>query len=455
MIGGLLSQGVKFAVVIYVARSFPPAQFGWFSFAMAVNAFLFIVGHFGLPMYGARAVALTGKIQSDLLLSVCLTRAALGLLATIAAVAILWFAPMVSREELLLVAWFGLSNIPVGGLVDWVFQGLHRQDISAILNVVWQVLWLGFVALGVRAGASILVVPVSLCISAMLAAVVGYVWLKRGYGIGSGIGDATGLWQRSRGILNSGSALGTGTLLITVLIWTDAIIIRLMRGEVAVGLYAAGNRAALALSMLGTFYVQGAFPLLSHASTEGRQAFERCFEHTYSVLALLYVPGSLCSIFYAPQIIHLLFHRADYSSAVPVFRVFQGILPLFVVNTLLGTGVLLAFHKDREFRNVLMGTAATFLVLCTALTWRWGAYGAAGAMLVAQTISFLWFYQEARKHAPLHLTRNLILPFMAGVSVVAICSAFHLSMWEGIAVLATAYLALLLNLKRSLTPQTV
>src|SRR5512133_3784067 len=113
MLGGLLSQGIKFAVVIYIARVFAPAQVGWLSFGIAVNAFLFIVGHFGLPVFGARSVAGTGVVCGDLLLSIFVSRMLLALTATALALGILWTIPNVGRQELLLVALFGLSNVPV------------------------------------------------------------------------------------------------------------------------------------------------------------------------------------------------------------------------------------------------------------------------------------------------------------------------------------------------------
>jgi len=55
--GGLVSQGLKAAVMIYVARSFGTIEFGSFSFANSVNAFLFMFAQFGLPVFGAREVA--------------------------------------------------------------------------------------------------------------------------------------------------------------------------------------------------------------------------------------------------------------------------------------------------------------------------------------------------------------------------------------------------------------
>src|SRR5437016_12033781 len=52
--GGLISQGLKALVMISLARSFGATQFGAFSFANAVNAFLFIIAQFGLDRKSTR-----------------------------------------------------------------------------------------------------------------------------------------------------------------------------------------------------------------------------------------------------------------------------------------------------------------------------------------------------------------------------------------------------------------
>ena len=152
MAGGLISQALKFLVVIYVARQFSVAEFGLFSFAVAVNAFMFVVSSFCRPVFGSRAVAQSGSVSRELVIQICWSRACLALLATGFAVGILALAPGVSRIELQLVVIFGLSNLALAGLFDWAFQGLHHQEISAILNVVWQGRWLVLTIASVRLG---------------------------------------------------------------------------------------------------------------------------------------------------------------------------------------------------------------------------------------------------------------------------------------------------------------
>ena len=451
--GGIVSQGLKFIALIFIARKFSTAEFGVFSFAWAVNAILLLISQFGLPTFGARQVACSGVVAQELTGNIFRARFLLAFASTVSVLLLLLAIAPVSRTELWLVVLFGISNMAQAGFIDWAFQGLGKFECSLVLNVTFQALWLILLFFTVRAGGDIRAAGSALCLAAMFVTGLGFMWLRRAPWTHASQPPAS--WRGAWETLKSASALGTGALLINLIVWTDAIWVRVLHGDVAVGLYAAGNRAALALSTLATFFVQGAFPLLSRASAESRAAFEHCLERTSADLALLYVPGSLWAIYYANEIINLIFHRADYLAAVPLFRIFQFVLLLFVANTVLGTGVLAAFHLDNSFRNVLAGTAVAFLLLCPLLTWRWGTYGAASAMAVSQAISLIWFYQGARTLVPFHFVRILIFPGVAGISTIAICHGLQLSMLGGTVVLAVAYLMLWMNRKRTTQARAV
>jgi O-antigen/teichoic acid export membrane protein len=443
MAGGIVSQALKFLVVVYVAREFSSVEFGWFSFALAVNAFVFVISHFGLPVYGSREVVRSGHVAQHLLAAVLWSRALLALLGTGVALAALGFVPGVTRQEYFLVAIFGLSNVSLAGLFDWAFQGLNRQEASAALNVAWQFLWLAFVVAGVRAGAGILVVPISLCLAALIASFWGYVWLRKTDRLEKSDWRQPNLLRESWKLLNSGAALGTGTLLITVLVWTDTIAVRLLRGEQAAGVYAAGNRAALALATLAAFYVQGAFPLLSQSSSESPVRFQHLFHRAYSDLALLFVPGSLWAMFYAPEVIDLLFKRTEYLAGVPVFVAFQAALLFFVFNGLCGTGVLLASHRDQAYQKVLLATTALFLLLCPLLTIRWGIRGAALATLLSQVFSSVLFSIGSRGLVRPRHVHALLLPCLFGLGAGIFGLLLHLSLFPALVTLLLAYACLL------------
>src|ERR1700688_2526990 len=133
--GGLVSQALKAAVMIYVARVFGAADFGSFSFANSVNAFLFMIAQFGLPMFGAREVAQSNRLEWGLLKVITEARLLLAITGTLAALVILYFVPGVTRTEIALVTGFGLSNVALSGFFDWAFQGMGRLHLWAIINI--------------------------------------------------------------------------------------------------------------------------------------------------------------------------------------------------------------------------------------------------------------------------------------------------------------------------------
>jgi O-antigen/teichoic acid export membrane protein len=443
MAGGIVSQGLKFLVVIYIARRLSLSEFGLISFAIAVNAFMFIISNFGLPVFGSRAVARSGYVSRGLLGEIACLRACLALASMSASIGILCFVPGVSHLEFRLVAIFGLSNVAQAGLFDWAFQGLHRQEVSAILNIIWQGGWLALTVIGMRLGMGLLAVPAALSGAALLASGAGYFWLRKTGQIRSAGNNQANVFCRSWEILKLGTPLGWGTLLMTVLLWSDAIAVRLLRGERAVGLYAAGNRAALALAMLSSFYVQGAFPLLSRASKEGPSHLNQYFQRCYEDMALVFLPGSVWAIFYAREVILLVFKNPEYLAATPVFRVFQVTFLLAGLSNLFGIGAAVATHRDKEYQKVLVLTTFAFLPLCGVLTAWAGNLGASTAAVLAQGLSLTLFLKNTRGVVQPNHAAALLAPFLAGVSVAAASKFMGLNLFWSAGLLVLAYAALL------------
>lgn len=438
--GGLVSQALKFLAVVYVARSYGATNFGSFSFAASVNAFIYVVSQFGLPVFGAREVAQSGQVNPRLARSISEARLLLAVSVTGIALTVLLFVPGVSGEELLLVLGFGLSDVVLAFLYDWAFQGMGKLHGWAALNVLWQFLWLVLTVAVVRAHTSIAAVSFAYAAGAAVAAVAGWMWLRRLRAASeSGLGSAYSAWH----VLRSGTALGMATMLIAVLVWSDTIVVRLIRGPYAAGIYAAGNRATLALATLSSFYVLGAFSHLSVAAAGSPDEFRQYFQRCYHDLALIFVPGSIWAVYYAPQILSVIFRHKEYLAAVPIFRIFQIVLLFMIAGNLYGVGALVSHRKDGVYRRTLAACAAILLVLCPIFALRWGGVGAATAALLSQGLCLTLFAFESRHLVSVEHFRTLALPVLAGVAAVAIGMVLHAGFWGALAVLSLTYLAVL------------
>lgn len=439
--GGLTSQALKFLVIVYVARSYGASDFGSFSFAASVNAFIYVISQFGLPVFGAREVAQSGQVNPRLARSVSEARLLVALAATGVILSILYFVPGVSAVELMLVLGFGLSDMVLAFLYDWAFQGMGKLHGWAALNVLWQSLWLVLTIAAVRSHTSIAAVSFAYAAGAGVAAVVGWLWLSRTRTAAERAAGGGG--YSAWGVLRSGSALGAATMLIAVLVWSDTIIVRLVGGPQAAGIYSAGNRATLALSTLSSFYVLGAFSHLSVAAADSPDEFRQYFQRCYRDLALLFVPGAIWAVFYAPQILLVIFRHKAYLAAVPIFRIFQIVLLFMIAGNLYGVGALVSHRRDGVYRRTLAACAAVLLVLCPIFALRWGGVGAATSALVTQGLCLTLFAFESRHLVRVEHFRTLALPVVAGIAAVAIGVALHAGFWGALAVLSLTYLAVL------------
>jgi len=437
--GGLVSQALKAVVMIYVARVFGASEFGSFSFAFSVNAFLFVIAQFGLPVYGAREVAQTGRLERGLFTAISEARLLLATSGMAVALVVLHFA-RVTSAEFWLVAGFGLSNVALSGFSDWAFQGMGRIHFWAALNISWQGLWLILTVALVQGHVSIALIAFAYATAAFVAALIGWSLLRRLTQPPSE--PAPVLTYSVWSVIGAGANLGAATLFMPVLSWTDTIIVRWVLGQHSAGVYAAGNRVALALAMLAGFYVQGAFPELSHSAMSSLQEHSKAFQRAFEDLAFLFIPGSVWALFYAPQIMMVVFNNPEYVAGATVFRIFQVFLLLNVFINLYGMGALVAYRRDHAYRTGYGMSAAALLVLCPILTVWWGIVGAALAALSIQILNLALFMTKSRHLLKTESLKALGLPAVIAVIPILLGKVFHLGFWVSGAALALTYLAI-------------
>jgi O-antigen/teichoic acid export membrane protein len=313
-------------------------------------------------------------------------------------------------------------------------------DLWATLNITWQGLWLILTILVVRAHTSIALVSLAFAAAALVASVTAWPWLRR---LVQQTDEHAAISPYSmKSVIASSANLGVGALLITVLVWTDTIIVRSVAGQRAAGVYAAGNRIALALVMLASFYVLGAFPKLSQSAMISVQEFSKYFDRVYEDLALLFIPGSVWAFARAPQIMLLVFKRPEYLAGVGVFRIFQVFLLVCVLSNLYGMGVLVTHHRDHAYRRALLISAVAMLVLCSLLTVRWGPGGAAIAVLLGQVLSLVLFMAETRDIVRVGHLKILALPALVGLVPVLGGMILHVGFWISVVLLVLTYVVI-------------
>ena len=157
-------------------------------------------------------------------------------------------------------------------------------------------------------------------------------------------------------------------------------------------------------------------------------------------------------MFYAPQIMLILFKHPEYLVGVPVFRTFQVFLLVAILSNLYGMGALVTHRRDHSYRKALAISVVMMLILCPIFTFRWGPEGAAVAVLLGQASSLVLFMMETRDIVHADHLRILGSSALIGTIPVVFGTVFHLGFWVSVVALVLTYLAIVIWRQPALFP---
>jgi len=309
----------------------------------------------GITTFVVRSLA-TDQARSDLF------RVALGLRLALAvpvmvlafALAALLYMDEATTRNAIAIALPIILFATVTVATSVIFQARLQMDRVALSEIVGQLAAATLIVVFVISGLSIYAV--------VAAAVVGtFVNMALLLGLAARIGPIHPLFvpRRWAVLLRQALPLGLALMIATVYFRADALLLSILKGPHAVGIYGVAYRLVEAVIAFPGFFYISIFPLLSQAAARRdlenlRDVTQRAFD----VLVLAAVPVVFGTVSIAPEIVHAL-AGDDFDAAVTPLRVVIVGAGLTFVNglfsyvliaadrqvTLLWTGVLtLAFN---------------------------------------------------------------------------------------------------------------
>jgi len=162
---------------------------------------------------------------------------------------------------------------------------------------------------------------------------------------------------------------------------TSTIVLSVFHSEATVGLYTAASRITNFGTPLIASFTSAMFPYLSRLHEESSLSFRRVGEESLKYMVAVALPGVVMIATFADRIIATMYGDV-YRPAVPVLRI---VIWVFVLNFINPFVSHLLFARGEQIRSLRVGaiTAAVSLVLSLVLIPRWGAIGAASAVLAS------------------------------------------------------------------------
>ncbi len=235
-----------------------------------------------------------------------------------------------------------------------------------------------------------------------------------------------------------GQSVFVGGLMAYIAMTADNLIVGKVAGTVVLGVYATiFGVAALPQKVIGGLLGALLFPAFAAAAREGGEQVERIISRAFvlgcSILALLILP-----LFLLSSEVLAIFGKAEYLAAAPLLRVML-IGGLFRSLTQILAPLVHGLGRPEIDAKASTIEAIVFVILVTALTFKFGAMGAAWGGVMAYGLSFTIRSLWCRALAPrafAELPRTLLIALLctgggwgAGIYVLSTPALAEAGIW--------------------------
>ncbi len=376
---------LNLALVVSVARELGVVEFG--RYTLLVTAFLVLerLASLGLPTLLVRDVARVnssgpayygGLVRIGLGGAVVATMGT-ALLGCVSAGRGL-LAPALVVSIGLFASAYALAN-------DALFLALGNAHYSALITSIENALRVLLSLLAVLVfDQGVLGLAVVYTLTRGLGALLGLVVVRRRLGLTSFPYDACLMAS----MLRSAPEFLVIFALPILLFRMDVVMLGLLAGEYAVGIYAVAIRLVSVCLVVPDSLMTASFAFLSKLSgRETKAEFGALVERTVRWMALLLVPITLAGLVLGPGLLRVLFGD-DFAPSGEILRILVWTLLPFGLNRALGDTLVARGHQ-RTLSRVIIGTLSASTISYLVLIPAFGSAGAAWGLVFSVSVLFV------------------------------------------------------------------
>ena len=375
------SNGLLLVVLIVAGRTLGDAEFGKFSFALALGSIFETLMDFGLHQATIRAVA-RDKSQATALLhhsfGIKLLWAGGALVALIVTATLLR-----SEWDVRLACYFLGGSFVIRSYmltIRGVLQGLERFGWDSIVVVADRVLLLVFSVAALAGGTGLRGLVIAF-LAARLAALALAAWVTRAHLGGFGVRFDRDAWRE---LQTTALPLGVFLIVLNLYSYVDSVMLGVMRTDVETGLYTAAYRVYEGISYAPSVIASVLTPRLSGLFVSDRTQHKRVALAGLGASVALAIVLTAVAYALAEPIVTLLFGHAFAAAASPLRVLSLGLWCLFAIWVLHA----IAISMGRE--RLLLKTGITGLIVNVGLNLfvipRYGPNGAAAATVAGELV---------------------------------------------------------------------
>ncbi len=441
----------SFALYVVMARRLGQSGFGSFIFALSLTGLLIYFADFGADSLVTREVARDrARVHTYLSNSTAVQAlASIPLLIVAVGVGVLGGYSPPARAAILLVG-IGVAAENLTGTRWAVMAAYERMELIGISLITQRILTSGVGIAVLLAGGGLVLVSIVYLVGALVGLAVAE-WALRRFLIRPQRALDRSTWLA---LIKAGFPIGLATLVFTVLLQLDVVLVGLLKGGAhndQVAYYGAATRVVAATQFLSWSFAAAVLPALARDHRLHRADAAASYELGLKLIVSILLPIALGFILLARPFVRLVY-GANFGGAVTPLQVLGATTLLYGINYIVGTAFI-ARDRPNDFTRSLLLVCAQNVAFNLVLIPRYGARGAAAAAVVSGLLLVvLNMRQASRTIGRIRLRRTLSGPLLAGSGMSAVILATGSNLVSGALLGGVAYVLALIAFERLAFP---
>ncbi len=420
-IGGRL---IRVIIIVYAARVLGVAEWGAFSYGIAVVAFLTILADFGINTVVTRETSRDRNSPDWITTLATAFRIKLILLSLVVILTVI-LAPYLTKIE------SARAVLPILALVlamdalrDFGFSLIRadeKMEKEAFLFIITNLAIVGFGFLALSFSQTARSFAWAYAAGGATGTIATAILLRRYWPI------LLSGWQKSRikNLFTSAWPFALSSLLGGLMVNTDVVILGWIKTAEDVGHYSSAQRIILLLYIIPGILASSIFPIMSRLARKDDLKAGRILSTAINSVCLISIPIMLGGFILADNIIGFFF-GAEYLPGTIALK----ILLLTLAANFCGFVLVNTAFAYREQKSLIIYSALggiVNIILDLALIPKWGIAGCALATLLVQVVTTTYIWWAMKKNVSFSVSKNL--PKMVLASVIMGTATFFMKSW--------------------------
>ncbi len=414
--GTVALKAINFLFGVFVVRRLGDTRFGQYSIVLAFVGIFQILAELGMSQYVMREMARDKKYIDHYFWNLVALRVLLALAAMIfipLSAYLVGYSPMLVLGVLIYTSSFVLSAFsePLFG----VLNANERLDITTIINIISQVVFMIFGALFLFAGLGYIWLIVALLVSVIPRMVIGLMAIRRLHISRLPFQINPRIWW---GLIRAGLPFGIISLMLSIARSIDTVMLSWFEPDQVVGWYNVSYNLVLSLMVFYSGFKEAIVPSLSRVFVRDPEEVERWYYHSVRGIILVSIPMAFGGMVVAFPLIEFLYTRQFLPAALGM-QILIWDIPVLMFASFCGNITTVVGEERAAARINTINTIAN-VGLNLLLIPMYGMIGAAIISVVTDMISALQFYVLLRKKLHLPSITWLLVRAIIAAAIMAI-----------------------------------